>query len=236
MILILNTSTTQYSIGLMDMQGVLVSEYILPYKNLGSKIIMPSIEFLIKHVENMHISNIKGIAVAIGPGSFTGLKVGLSIAKGMSFSLSIPVVGVSSLEALAMQVLEAKDIPITAIIDSRKKEYFVAQFKWNEHKKLVRISSDIYLKLKEFPDFFCKETIFIGNDYNNQSKLLKEVMGSNLLIAPPYLWHIRASNIGMLAINRFLKEDFDDPLFLEPIYLRPPEIRSNPYRLEIANS
>lgn len=226
----INTTTTQFGLAILNEDGMVNSEYILSSGKSSSALLMPSLDFIIRH-SDVNIKDLKCVVVAIGPGSFTGLKVGLSVAKGICFSLGIPIIGVSSLEALANQVPFC-NIPITAMIDSRKREYFVAQFIWKDDKVLARKSSDIYIRLDEFSNKFKEETIFIGNDYKNQSLALKEIMGRRPLMAPPHLWHIKASVVGILGLRRFLRDDFDDPFSLEPIYLRPPEIRPNPYGIK----
>jgi len=228
MILAINTSTKQFGVGIVSEDGVVVSEYILPSMKSGSTLLVPSLELVMRH-SGIDIRELTCIAVAIGPGSFTGLKVGLSVAKGMCFSLDIPVIGISSLEALAIQLPDIK-VPITTIMDSRKREYFVAQFVW-DGDRLIRKGTDEYLMLEEFPDRFKDKTIFIGNDYETQSCALKEVMGEEVLMASSHLWHIRASGIGILAVERLKRKELDDPLLIEPIYLRPPAIRPNPYNL-----
>lgn len=228
MILVINTSTRQFCVGIVSKTGALISEYILSPNKGGSSYLMPAISFLIKH-SCKDLKEISCVAVTIGPGSFTGLKVGLSVAKGICFSLNIPIIGVSSLEALAIG-LPYTELPITAIIDSRKREYFFAQFR-HEKGRLVKIKGDSYLKIEEFPSLFSKDCIFVGNDYETQASLIKEYMGDDVILAPSNFWHIRAANIGAIAVNRLKESDTDDFVVLEPVYLRAPEIRKNPYRL-----
>ena len=227
MILVLNTTTKQFSIALLSDTGTLISEQVIMPLSSGSAFFIPSLDFLLRHSCN-NIKDISCVVVAIGPGSFTGLKVALSVAKGICFSMNIPIIGVSSLEALAMQVTYSS-IPVTAIIDSRKREYFFAQFEFKD-KRLVRKTPDSCIKIEDFPKRFQK-TLFIGNDYDNQANLIIEHMGKDALLAPSHLWHISAANIGILGLKKLKKGDVDDILSLEPIYLRPPEIRKNPYGL-----
>jgi len=120
MILAINTTTTQFGLAILDKDGTVNAEYVLSSKKSGSTLLMPALDFIIKNL-NISVKDLKCVVVAIGPGSFTGLKIGLSVAKGISFSLGIPIIGVSSLEALASQIPYC-DIPITAMIDSRKRE------------------------------------------------------------------------------------------------------------------
>ena len=228
MILAINTSTKQFGLGIVSQDGVVVSEYILPVTRSGSTLLMPALDLIMRHA-GIEVKDLDCIAVAIGPGSFTGLKVGLSVIKGISFSVDKPVIGISSLKALALQISN-RMLSITAMIDSRKGEFFVAQFAW-DGGRLNRISPDEYLRLDEFPDRFADETIFVGNNYGMQSHALKRVMGDQVLLAPSHLWQIRASSIGILAIERLRENRRDDPWIMEPVYMRPPEIRDNPYRL-----
>ena len=72
-------------------------------------------------------------------------------------------------------------------------------------------------------------TIVLGNDFNRQSPLIKEALGAETVLAQAHLWNLRASAVGTLGLKRFLAHDFDDPQDLVPIYLRPPDIRPNPY-------
>ena len=227
MILVLNTTTKQFSIALLSDTGSIISEQVIMPLKSGSAFFMPSLDFLIRH-SCEDIKEISCVVVAIGPGSFTGLKVALSVAKGICFSMNIPIVGVSSLEALAMQV-SYSNIPVTAIIDSRKNEYFFAQFEFKDAMP-VRKSPDDCIRIEEFPKRFHK-TLFIGNDYDSQASLIKEYMGKDAMLAPAHLWHINPANVGILGIERLKKGDVDDILSIEPIYFRAPEIRKNPYGL-----
>ena len=228
MILAINTSTRQFGLGIVSQDGQVISEYILPVTRSGSTLLMPALDLIMRDA-GVDVKDLVCIAVTIGPGSFTGLKVGLSVVKGIAFCVEKPVIGVSSLEALALQIAD-RMLPVTAMIDSRKGEYFVAQFTW-EGSRLNRISPDEYLRLDELPEKFPDNTVFIGNDYVAQSQALKGVMGDQVLLAPSHLWQIRASSIGILAIERLRDKRLDDPWIMEPVYMRPPEIRDNPYRL-----
>ncbi len=226
MILAVNTSTIQFSIALLKENGTVLAEYLTSpgSRNFGS--LMPSIHYLIKNSKS-NIEDIKAFVVTTGPGSFTGLRVGLSTAKGMAHGLQIPVIGVSSLEAMA-NLLTCTAYPVCPIIDSRKGEVFTALFNFCDNHKIVRIKEDICLKFEDLSSFIEETTLFLGNDYNRQEHVIREALGHKALLAPAHLWNLKASAVGTLGLKRFHSHSFDDLQSLVPSYLRPPDISPNP--------
>lgn len=226
MILAFNTSTPQFSIALMKEEGTILSEYYMASGSKNFRRFMPGIDFLLAN-SNVDTKEIKALIVATGPGSFTGLRVGLSEAKGMAQGLQIPIIGVSSLEAMAAQLPFVR-LPVCAIIDSRKGEVFAALFSWGDNQILIRTQQDTCLRIEDLPSIIEKPTLFLGNDFNTQGHLLREILGPKAELAPAHLWNLKASVVGTLGLKRFLDQDFDDLQELVPTYLRPPDIRPNP--------
>ena len=225
MILAVNTTTRQFGLALMDMQGTVLAEYLIMPKEKNFGGFMPAFHTLMESA-NIGMEEIQTIAVAIGPGSFTGMRVGLAMAKGMTQGLKIPIIGVSSLEALALQVIYA-NYTVCPIIDSRKGEVFTALFHWSDEGEMIRTREDTCLRIENLASMVTKTTIVLGNDFNRQSPLIKEVLGAEAVLAQAHLWNLRASAVGTLGLKRFLAQDFDDAQDLIPIYLRPPDIRPN---------
>ncbi len=228
MILAINTSTPQFGLALLDEDGTILAEYFIS-KEKGFGSFMPALHFLLSKLK-ADIHDQKAVVVAIGPGSFTGLRVGLSAAKGLCHGLEIPIIGISSLEALASQ-LPYSDLPITPILYSRKRELFTAQFHRNSGQDLIRSMDDMALKIDDLTSVFHKPSLFIGNDFQNQSHLLKNALGPLVQLAPPVHWNLKASSVGALGLRRFHANDVDDPQTLDPIYFRPPDIRPSPLPL-----
>jgi tRNA threonylcarbamoyladenosine biosynthesis protein TsaB len=227
MFLAINTSTLQFSLALLDGDGTLLCEF---FKSEGKGHfggLIPILDWIIK-TSNANIRNLKGLAVATGPGSFTGLRVGLSFAKGLCQNLDIPIVGIPSLMAIANQ-LPFADRPIIPVLESRKDEFFVAEFEWGDDNILLRKTEDAARKFEDLPSLFKKPCFFIGNDFKNQAPIIENALGSRAMLAPPHCWSLRASSIGSLALERFQNNEYDNPRHLKPIYLRPPEIRHNPH-------
>jgi tRNA threonylcarbamoyladenosine biosynthesis protein TsaB len=211
----------------MKEDGTTLSEYYMASGSKNFRRFMPGIDFLLS-TSKVDPKDIKALIVATGPGSFTGLRVGLSEAKGMAQGLQIPIIGVSSLEAMAAQLPYARQ-PVCALIDSRKEEVFAALFSWGNDKRMVRTQEHTCLKMEELPSFIAEPTLFLGNDFNKQGHLIREMLGRKAELAPAHLWNLKASAVGALGLKRFLAQDFDDLQELVPTYLRPPDIRPNPF-------
>ncbi len=226
MILAINTSTLQFGLALLKDDGSIMAEHLTAGQKGHFGHLMPALEFLLSGL-SASIQDTKALVVAKGPGSFTGLRVGLSFAKGLCYALGVPLIGVSSLEALAHQVPSA-GLPITPVLDSRKGELFTAQYIWSEAQTLTKTMEDASTRLDQFPSMFKVQTVFVGNNFPVQAPLITQVMGPGANLAPPVCWNLRASSVGSLGIVRYHARDFDDPKGLTPIYLRPPEIRPNP--------
>ncbi len=130
MILSINTSTMQFALALLAEDGTLLTEYLMPGGKGHFGSLMPVLDFMLNSSKS-NIRDLKCISVAIGPGSFTGLRVGISLAKGLCHGLCVPAIGISSLEAMASQIPYA-DFPVVPVITSRKGEAFTAQFIWGD--------------------------------------------------------------------------------------------------------
>jgi tRNA threonylcarbamoyladenosine biosynthesis protein TsaB len=215
---------------LLKEEGSVLSEFYTASGSKNFRRFMPGMHFLLSSA-NVDTKEIKAIIVATGPGSFTGLRVGLSEAKGMAQGLKIPLIGVSSLEALAAQLPYAKQ-PVCPIIDSRKGEVFAALFSWGADQRMIRTQQDTCLRIEDLPSAIARPTLFVGNDYNRQAHLIIEILGRKAELAPAHLWNLKASVVGTLGLKRFLIHDFDDLQELVPSYLRPPDIRPNPFALK----
>jgi tRNA threonylcarbamoyladenosine biosynthesis protein TsaB len=229
MILALNTSTVQYSMALLEENGAVHAEYFITPEPKSFKGFMPALDDLLAR-SLQRIDHLESIIVATGPGSFTGLRVGLSAAKGFCQGLNIPIIGVSSLEAMANQLPYTR-YPICPIIGSRKGEVFTALFKWSDEGIRVRLKEDSCISMKDLPTFIERKTILLGHDIKGQKPEIVKLCGGTALPAPAALWNLRASAVGALGLERFHQKDYDELQDLVPSYLRPPDIRPNPFPL-----
>jgi tRNA threonylcarbamoyladenosine biosynthesis protein TsaB len=211
----------------MKEEGTTLSEYYMASGSKNFMRFMPGIDFVLA-TSKVKTKDIEALIVAKGPGSFTGLRVGLSEAKGMAQGLQIPIIGVSSLEAMAAQLPFVRQ-PVCTIIDSRKGEVFAALFRWGDDQGMIRSKEDNCLRIQDLPSIIAEPTLFLGNDFNTQGHIIKKMLGPGAELAPAHLWNLKASAVGTLGLKRFLAQDFDDLQELVPTYLRPPDIRPNPF-------
>jgi tRNA threonylcarbamoyladenosine biosynthesis protein TsaB len=227
MILAVNTSTTQFSLALLRVTGEVLAEYLIAPGEKNFKSFMPAVDSIFDAC-GRDIRELKAVAVARGPGSFTGLRVGLSMAKGVAQGLDIPIIGVSSLDAMANQMPFMKH-PLCTLMSSRKGEVIFAMFRWDDAKGMTRLTEDQSVTFRDLAGFIKGPTYFTGNNFTTQEPAVKELLGDNAIAAPSHLWNLRASSIGALGLKRLMANDFDDITDLVPEYLSPPDIRSSPF-------
>lgn len=223
MILAINSSTVQYSVALMTLQGVIVADYMVTPKGNTFTGFMPAIDQLLIS-SGTNNRDISVVAVSTGPGSFTGLRVGLSAAKGIAYSMNIPLIGISGLDALASSIPYA-EIPVCAMISSRRDEVFYAFYRKRKDNNIIRQSSDESIKLKEIGSLITEPTLLIGNDFKNHKPLIQESGNEYIIYAREDHWNLRASSVGILGLKQFHNNKFDDVMDIVPQYLRPPDIR-----------
>jgi len=166
--------------------------------------------------------SISGVIVAKGPGSFNGLRVGISTAKGLASSLGIPIVGISSLEAEAYQHAET-GLPICPILNAGRGEIATAiyQMKGNEWRQII---SEHLTTIETLYSQITTRTIFCGEFIPFITTQLREELGQRAVI-PSFAARLRrASFLAELGLKRLEAGNHDNPATLQPLYLRQPAI------------
>jgi hypothetical protein len=115
------------------------------------------------------------------------------------------------------------------VIDSRKEEIFAALYTWSDEQELVRLEPETCLKIRELPGFIKQKAFVLGTDFNRQMGPIASAAGDRAIFAPPSFWSLRAGTLGMLAARKARTQGFDMLQDVVPSYLRPPDIRPNPY-------
>jgi tRNA threonylcarbamoyladenosine biosynthesis protein TsaB len=218
----INTSTKQYSLAVMKGESLL-GEYTLPSGPQHFAHLMPSLNNLLMQT-GIGPEQLNALIVALGPGSFTGVRIGLAVAKGFSQSLGIPIIGIPTLLAMASQLPYTKE-NICPLVTSRKGEIFTALFRWSNNGRLCRIKKDTSLRIADMGSMIKDKAVLIGNDFPNQGPLLKKLLGRKGFLAPSNLWGLRASSLGILGLKKLKKNVLKNPEELVPVYLREPDIR-----------
>ncbi|HXG30636.1 MAG TPA: tRNA (adenosine(37)-N6)-threonylcarbamoyltransferase complex dimerization subunit type 1 TsaB [Thermodesulfobacteriota bacterium] len=212
----IETSTYSGSVAIVDDDRVL-GEVFFNNGPLHSERLLPAIEWLLDGI-GVDKKGIEGIAVSVGPGSFTALRIGIATAKGLAFSLGVPIVGVSSLEVLASG-LPFAPFTICSIIDARKGEVFAAFFVYSSGK-LERIGNEMLIPPAVLIEMIREKTVFIGDGAILYMDLLKSALGELALFCPLSFNFPRASNCALLGIQKLREGLQDDLLALVPRYLR----------------
>ncbi len=219
-ILGIDTSTPCGSVGLADDGGV-ISEYLLNVPVTHSERLLAAIHFVLKEA-GCAMEALDGWAVSLGPGSFTGLRIGVSTVKGLAYATGKPVVGVPTLDGLAAQISPTPYL-ICPILDARKKEVYTAFYRYNQEDLLVRLSD--YQAIR--PNILIKEarekTVFIGNGVTTYGEILRNALPSFALFPAAPLHLLHGSMVAKLGLDLLLKEDYLDIATFSPIYVRPSE-------------
>lgn len=212
----IETSTPAGSIALIDDEEI-IFEYTYQGKLEHSAWLMPAIDKLLKDA-NLSLKDIEAIAVSSGPGSFTGLRIGISTIKGIVHGLGIPVVGVSILDSLAYNLLYTEKV-ICPILDAKKKEVYVALYSGQIPH---RLTDYLLISPHRLIEIISKPTIFLGNGLKLYLKLIKNSLEDKVVcfFAPPSLWLPRASNLALLGLKELKAGKQKDIYSLTPLYLR----------------
>lgn len=226
LLLALETSTTTGSIALVEAEteeGASPGWKILGESTLNSPAshserLMPALDRLLGDA-GRSIRDIQGIALALGPGSFTGLRIGAATAKGLAFALKIPVAGVPTLDALAQNLLYSCG-QICPVLDARKKEVYAALFRADGGGSLTKISEDWVISPEALAARIREKTYFLGSGTAVYGEVLRRTLGPLALFAPPEFAHPRAVHVARLSLPKFAQGRTLDLFSFTPAYLR----------------
>lgn len=223
LVLGIDTSTPHSSVCLATERGVLAS-CELGRGNAHAEFVAPAIEFCLEHAQ-VEMGAISGIAVSLGPGLFTGMRVGIATAQMMAHARRLPVVGLNSLDLLAFPVRHVRRL-ICSVVDARRGELFwafyrsapggvqrVTEFRVGPPEKLAG-------EIEAVPD----DVLCIGDGAIAQRVLLestKAEVGSSSMAYP------NAHALVELALPRFIREETQRPEDLRPIYIRKADAKIN---------
>ncbi|MBN2796489.1 MAG: tRNA (adenosine(37)-N6)-threonylcarbamoyltransferase complex dimerization subunit type 1 TsaB [Clostridia bacterium] len=206
-ILGIDTSTSVATVALAT-EDQIIAEMSLNDKRTHSQKLMGIIDALLKH-NHISIKDLDAIAVGVGPGSFTGLRIGVTTAKGLAHGGNIPVIEVSSLKALTENVM--MDCGICAMMDARRDTVFVDY-------KNMHFEAD-QLHIDEVIDQCGEEekVVFVGDGAYKHKAHIEERLGNRAYFAPVHLSQVRGGSICTLAFQQMVHKKYDD---VQVSYLR----------------
>lgn len=177
------------------------------------------------HAEKLHVffeevlkeagitfQDLKAVAVSMGPGSYTGLRIGVSAAKGLSYSLGIPLIATDTLEALSRKIT-IEDGIIIPMIDARRMEAFTAIYS-SDYKKIRETQAEI---IDESTYSELSETIHLIGD---GAPKYKEVLTSDKFVYHDDVIYPSSKEMAFMSFEKYKKSDFVDVAYFEPFYLK----------------
>ncbi|MCH7399991.1 tRNA (adenosine(37)-N6)-threonylcarbamoyltransferase complex dimerization subunit type 1 TsaB [Belliella sp. DSM 107340] len=213
LILSIETATQVCSVS-VHKDGLLLGVNEVHLNNVHSQKLMGVISNLMNQLDLVS-KDLDAVAVSCGPGSYTGLRIGVSIAKGFSFAIDIPLIAVGTLEALAFQAIHLclKDDYVIPMIDARRMEVYASVLDFEG--KVVKAAEPVVLESNPFEEYLTKGNVYFLGDGMAKSKDILDHPNSRFL---PF--SISSKTVGELAYKKFVAGDFEDLAYFEPNYLK----------------
>jgi len=221
MILAVETATPHCSVALVE-EGVVRAEMSLPTGKQASETLLYAVSALFE-LQGTTPAALSCVAVSAGPGSFTGLRVGMAAAKGYCFGWSLPIVLVPTLEALAHRFPEEKRL-LCPVLDARKKEVYSAFFRW-EAGVLKRLLPDVVVPPEKLLDLLPEgeRVVLFGDGLKSYTTMFQDRLeGRALFIGGPEGLP-SAGMVGILGEKAFIAGAAINPRTAVPAYIRPSE-------------
>jgi tRNA threonylcarbamoyladenosine biosynthesis protein TsaB len=208
----IETSTRAASVALLE-GGTLVAARSLP-ESIGTAAgLAPAIDEALRQA-GWSAAELDLIAVSIGPGSFTGLRVGVTTAKALAYALSCEVLGIDSLEVIAAQASHTGDI--CAVLDAQRGQLFSGRFRRGDGGGLERREATHIVDAPAWLDSLVAGDLVTGPGI----KRIVSRLPADVLVAPEAVWSPQAETVGRLALQAFWQGRRDDIWKLSPNYLR----------------
>jgi tRNA threonylcarbamoyladenosine biosynthesis protein TsaB len=211
-VLALETSTLAGGVALLDGERM-VGEYRLDVGATHSERVMAAVDRVLVDAR-WTLGDLQGLAVAVGPGSFTGLRIGLGTVKGIAFALSLPVAAVPTLDALAAS-LPFANLPVCPVLDARKGEVYTSCYRW-DGRGMRREWDYLALAPAELARRLTEPVVVLGDG-------AAAIDSPHACLAPPPSRWPSPAWVGQLGLERLRRGEAVSAAALVPIYLRPSE-------------
>ncbi|MDY6954688.1 MAG: tRNA (adenosine(37)-N6)-threonylcarbamoyltransferase complex dimerization subunit type 1 TsaB [Thermodesulfobacteriota bacterium] len=216
-ILAIDTSTRAGSVALLEDETA-VAELQVSSSETHAKRLMTVIDGTLD-LAGLGLEALDAFAVTRGPGSFTGLRIGISAVKGFAFATGKPVAGVSTLDALAHPFSWFPGL-ICPLLDARKGEVYAALYRGGARGSLEKVVSDCAVRPKDWLEGLEGACLFVGDGAVAYGAMIEEVVGRRATFAPFYLQAPRASVVGALGLEQIKRGETCDASALVPLYIR----------------
>lgn len=217
-ILAIDTATMVSSVAVAD-KDRLLAELTVQTRLTHSETLLPHVEQALK-LAGVEKAALEGVAVSLGPGSFTGLRIGLAAAKAIAYGLDIPIFGIPTTEALAWHY-PVPGVAVVPFIDAQKGNVYSAVYQWQE-EGFVEISPVQVYTMEEALELCGAQPVHVLAVGDMAVKRLagREDLPSNVQVPPPHVVMPRAANVAMAGLKRLAAGQEDSVMNLEPVYIR----------------
>ena len=217
----IETATPVSGVALIK-SGRLLAEINVQTGNTHSERLMPQIEKLFA-LGGVAPTELAAVAVSIGPGSFTGLRIGLTTAKTLAYAWKKPLVGIPTLEALAFGC-PASSGWVSALLDAQKGRVYQALYQWHEGRLTEVWAVRIVAIEQAFEELAALSgPVMVSGEAAREYARLKETTGDRVVLAPEHAIMPRAACVGFLGLMKWQAGLAADPAGLNPLYVRRPE-------------
>ena len=220
MYIAIDTSTDTASLAIVE-EGSIIAESTWRCGQDHTTQLLPALSNLLKQV-GLDMKETMGIIIARGPGSYNGLRVGLSTAKGLAFSLEVPLVGISTLEAEAYQQA-GRGPQVCAVFNAGRGEIAAAIYQL-QGERWRQLLAEHITTLEALCSQVNAPTVFCGEFLPALAGELSSRLGDKAILVSPAGRLRRAGYLAELGLRRLNSRDYDDPATLQPLYLRAPAI------------
>ena len=217
-ILAIDTATMVSSVAVAD-KDRLLAELTVQTRLTHSETLLPHVEQALK-LAGVEKAALEGVAVSLGPGSFTGLRIGLAAAKAIAYGLDIPIFGIPTTEALAWHY-PVPGVAVVPFIDAQKGNVYSAVYQWQE-EGFAEISPVQVYTMEEALELCGAQPVHVLAVGDMAVKRLagREDLPSNVQVPPPHMVMPRAANVAMAGLKRLAAGQEDSVMNLEPVYIR----------------
>jgi tRNA threonylcarbamoyladenosine biosynthesis protein TsaB len=223
-ILAIDTATPVGSIALVE-ETLLKAQYTLNVSATHNQRLLPGIHRVLSDC-TWTLDSLDAFAVSIGPGSFTGLRIGMSVMKGLAWATEKPLIGVPTLDALAAN-LSLVPHPVCSALDARKGEIYAAIYRLVDEQPPERLTSYMVIRPENLVELITEKTVFVGDALLSYGDHLQKRLGERLLRAPLHLNSAQAGSVAWLARYRLLSGVTEEITSCTPLYVRPSEAELN---------
>lgn len=218
-ILALDSSGIVASVAVVE-DDTLLAEYTVNYKKTHSQTLLPMLDEIVKMTE-LELESVDAIAVAAGPGSFTGLRIGSATAKGLGLALKKPLVAVPTVDALAYNLYDAQGL-ICPIMDARRKQVYMGIYRYEDHR-LMTVKDQMAVGIEELLSMLNEmgeAVTFLGDGVPVFKDIIADKLTVPFSFAPAHLSRQRAGAVGALGVLYYKEGRTETAAEHKPDYLR----------------